>query len=356
MLHRLFILLLVALSLACGKQKINKTLATTSPSVVLPPASTFVNPLLNSGPDPWVAQKDGFYYLLYTTSENITIRKTKTMSDVKSATPTVVWAPPAGAPNSFNLWAPELHYLGDRWYIYYTAGSKRGDLNTQRTFVLENVSADPTQGNWTDKGKIYNRAEDFWAIDGSILNYKDKNYFIWCGVPDTSYFIQCIYISEMADPVTLKGPRVKLSSPELAWERNGDPKVNEGPEALINPQGWLFLIYSASGCWTDEYALGMLSLNKGGDPMNASDWTKSQQPLFQKKPENAAYGPGHNGFFKSVDGKEDWIIYHANAQAGQGCLDFRSPRMQRFIWKADGTPDFGEPVKINVPLAKPAGE
>ena len=30
--------------------------------------------------------------------------------------------------------------------------------------------------------------------------------------------------------------------------------------------------------------------------------------------------------------------------------------MQRFTWKADGTPDFGVPVKTGVPVRKPGGE
>jgi GH43 family beta-xylosidase len=38
------------------------------------------------------------------------------------------------------------------------------------------------------------------------------------------------------------------------------------------------------------------------------------------------------------------------------CKDNRSPRAQKFTWNADGTPNFGEPVSINVPIKKPSGE
>jgi GH43 family beta-xylosidase len=38
-----------------------------------------------------------------------------------------------------------------------------------------------------------------------------------------------------------------------------------------------------------------------------------------------------------------------------GCNDFRSPRMQKFAWRDDGTPDFGTPVKINEPIPVPSG-
>jgi GH43 family beta-xylosidase len=90
--------------------------------------------------------------------------------------------------------------------------------------------------------------------------------------------------------------------------------------------------------------------------MNATDWTKTPTPVFSTQPGNGAYAPGHNGFFTSRDGKQQWILYHANASAGQGCGDARNPRMQPFTWNSDGTPHFGTPVMINVAIPKPGGE
>lgn len=134
------------------------------------------------------------------------------------------------------------------------------------------------------------------------------------------------------------------------------PNVNEGPEALISPTGNLFVTYSAAGCWTDNYSLGLLSLAENGDPLNATHWTKSPTAVFVKNPAGGAFGPGHNGFFKSLDETEDWIIYHANNQTNQGCGSKRNPRIQKFTWNANGTPNFGAPVPISTPIAKPSGE
>jgi GH43 family beta-xylosidase len=168
---------------------------------------------------------------------------------------------------------------------------------------------------------------------------------------------QNIYIAKMKDPLTIEGSRFLISSPTYTWENGGSPPaVNEGPEAIVNSSGQLFLTYSASGCWTDSYSLGLLTLKENGDPLNIADWAKSSTPVFTTKPENGAYGPGHNGFFKSRNGSENWIIYHANSYAGQGCGDTRNPRMQKFTWNTDGTPNFNEPVKINTPIKKPSGE
>ena len=86
--------------------------------------------------------------------------------------------------------------------------------------------------------------------------------------------------------------------------------VNEGPVALQHDDQ-TFIIYSASYCATADYKLGMLTYT-GGDPLAAASWVKDPEPVFQRSDANGVYGPGHNGFFKSPDGTEDWIVYHAN--------------------------------------------
>ncbi|HUR11151.1 MAG TPA: glycoside hydrolase family 43 protein [Flavitalea sp.] len=358
MIGRLWVIIMfVVLSAeSCDK----KSSGPNPPPPVNPPPvaslDSFVNPLLTSGPDPWVIKKDSFYYYTHTLGNRIALWKTKKMSELRNVSPVTIWQAPASGSNSRNIWAPEIHYLDNKWYAYYTAGSS-SDLATQRTFVLENISSDPLSGSWVDKSRLRDSTEDFFAIDGTVLEYNSKKYFAWSGQASPADNTQRIYISAMSNPWTLEGRRVLISSPDYSWERVGaSPAVNEGPEFLINPAGKLFLIYSASGCWTDDYTLGMMRLKDGGDPLVPSDWTKVASPVFVKQPSNGAYGPGHNSFFKSLNGSEDWILYHANPASGQGCADQRSPRMQKFSWNADGSPNFGVPVKINTNVKKPAGE
>jgi GH43 family beta-xylosidase len=116
----------------------------------------------------------------------------------------------------------------------------------------------------------------------------------------------------------------------------------------------VFVVYSASGCWTDNYALGDIETSTSADLLDPQSWTKFDHPFFQQDPTAGVYGTGHNGFFQSPDGKQDWIIYHANAAPGQGCGASRSPRIQPFTWNADGTPDFGRPVPAGQLLDKPS--
>ncbi|MFD0793711.1 family 43 glycosylhydrolase [Mucilaginibacter litoreus] len=319
---------------------------------------TFTNPLLPSGADPWVIYHKGYYYYTNSTGHNLAIWKTKNMADLASAEKKVVWTPPANTEYSKELWAPELHFLNGKWYMYFAADD--GDNNHHRMYVIENASADPTQGNWTFKGKVGDDTNK-WSIDGSVFTHKGQLYMIWSGWEGDYNGQQDIYIAKMKNPWTIDGQRSKISGPLYDWEKNGDlgkdsnpphVNVNEGPEILMHGDK-LFLIYSASGCWTDFYALGMLTASANSNLLDPKSWTKLTKPVFERSVKNAVYAPGHNSFFKSADGKEDWIIYHANSKPGQGCGGFRSPRMQKFTWNADGSPIFGEPIAEGVKLVAP---
>lgn len=316
--------------------------------------STFTNPLLAHGADPWVVRKDSLYYYMSTAGNRIDIRKTKHMSELNRTEPITVWRPPPGTDYSKSIWAPEMHYLQGKWYIYFTATD--GSDGNRRLNVLECDSQDPTHsGSWSYKSKLAVNP-DIWAIDGSILQYKDSTYLIWSGwrsadISNSGH--QQIYIAKMKNPWTLEGSRVMISQPDYAWEKHGD--VNEGPEILKNKSGNVFLIYSASGCWTDNYCLGFLSLKAGGDPLKAEDWTKNSEPLLSTNSSSGAFGTGHCSFFKSPDGTEDWIIYHANPQPHQDCDGHRSPRMQKVDWNPQGIPYIGTPAPIDVPIIKPSG-
>jgi GH43 family beta-xylosidase len=316
----------------------------------------FTNPLLPGGPDPWVVRHNGMYYFTHTTGRNLKLYRTKAMSDIANAESKIVWTAPDTGMNSKEIWAPEIHRVNDKWYFYYAADD--GENDHHRMWVIENSAEDPFSGTWVDKGKL-DLAGDKWAIDGTIFEHKGSLYFLWSGWAGDTNVSQDIYITRMTDPWTPGKERVLLSKPELDWEIKGAsdelPKVNEGPQFLTHGNK-VFIIYSASGCWTDDYALGMLEADAGSDLMIASSWTKSQQPVFKKDANARAFAPGHNSFFKSPDGKEDWIIYHANPEAGQGCKNLRSPRMQRFSWGADDRPDFGVPVALGDSIAAPSGE
>lgn len=319
---------------------------------------TFANPLLPSGADPFSFYKDGYYYYMHTMGNKLVLWKTKNIAELAKAERKTIFEPPPNTNYSKELWAPEIHFIDGAWYVYFAADD--GQNKNHRMFVLENRSADPMTDTWEFKGKVGD-VTDKWAIDANVFRYKKQLYMIWSGWEGDVNGRQNIYIAKMSNPWTISSERVMISTPELPWEMHGtirnpvDPPevfVNEGPQFLQNGKK-VFIVYSASGCWTDNYTLGLLELT-GRDLMDPKSWKKHPEPVFSSDPENGVYATGHNSFFVSPNGKENWILYHANSQPGQGCGRFRTPRAQRFTWNKDGTPNFGRPVKEGVYMTIPA--
>ncbi|HTE24574.1 glycoside hydrolase family 43 protein [Flavitalea sp.] len=318
---------------------------------------TFSNPLLPAGADPWSIYQDGYYYYTHTVGNRLVIWKTKNLADLKVAPSKTIWTPPAGTMYSRQIWAPEIHFINKKWYVYFAADD--GKNENHRMYVLENASKDPMEGEWIFKGKVSDPS-DKWAIDGSVFEYKNQMYMIWSGWESDKNGEQDIYIAKLKNPWTIEGKRSRIGSPIYDWEQHGDlndannPRhvnVNEGPQMLQNKDK-VFIIFSASGCWTEYYSLGMLEL-KGKNLLDSASWMKRKEPLFVASEKNGVFAPGHNSFFKSPNNKENWILYHANSAPGQGCGGFRSPRAQKFSFKEDGTPYFGEPVKTGLVMPAP---
>ncbi|MFC8191598.1 RICIN domain-containing protein [Cellulomonas sp. NPDC057328] len=322
-------------------------LVAPAPAATAVGEQTVRNPLLPNGADPWLQFHDGSYYLATTTwNSQLVMRKSPTLGGLRTAAPVHVWSETA-ADSGFNFWAPEFHRLtgpnGTRWYLMYTSGTS-ANLDGQKLRVLESAGDDP-MGPYTFRSTPM---PSTWNIDGTYLTVGGQLYLLWSEWqgPD-----QSIWISRMSNPWTVTGARVLISRPTHSWETQGG-RTNEAPE-VIQRNGRTHVVFSASSCNTPDYKLGLLTLT-GADPMSASAWTKRSTPVFQRA--NGVHGPGHNGFFRSPDGTQDWIVYHGNATTSQGCGDTRSTRAQPFTWAADGTPNLGAPVSTTTDLAVPSGE
>lgn len=305
---------------------------------------TISNPVAPDGHDPWVTQFDGLYHYCYSHRGAIWVNSAAKIEKAVQFEGRQVWRPQRGMPYSRELWAPELHRLEGRWYIYVAADDGRNE--THRMYVLEAETDDPA-GDYTIRGKISDPS-DRWAIDGTVMQHAGQLYFIWSGWEGDTNVAQNLYVARMKDPLSIEGPRSLISRPEHDWEQIGKPLVNEGPQVLAH-DGDVFVIYSASGSWTDNYCLGQLKL-VGDDPLAPASWQKKNTPVFGSTA--TVFSPGHASFVRSPDGTEDWIIYHAAKRKGSGWD--RNTRMQRFTWDIEGNPCFGYPVSEGVPLTAPS--
>jgi len=319
------------------------------------PAATFTNPI-GVGADPWIVRHNGYYYRTLTdTDGGVAIWRSD--SPVASGERKIVWRAPDTGPHSTQIWAPELHFLDGRWYIYATAANENNDKH--RMIVLESATDDPLS-DYTFKSELYTgndivtQKTNDWAIDGTVFTRDGKLYFIWSGRQDRHSGSLWLYIAPMSNPWTISGNRVRLcANDDYQWERVGDSMeksgINEAPE-ILQHNGRTFLVYSASSSWQTTHKMGLLELI-GDDPLAPGAWRKYPRPVFS--PTAVTFGIGHASFVKSPDGKEDWMLYHVKQERRDGWS--RIIFAQPFHWTKDGFPDFGNPAVFGESLPMPSG-
>ncbi len=297
----------------------------------------FNNKLADSGNDPWVIwhEETLSYYYCYAENGGVCVAQLDNIYDLADAEGVTVWTPETGTSDySKELWAPELHFINDKWYIYVAADD--GDNANHRMLCLEGNGKSPLM-SFRYK-RVVKAKTDRWAIDGTVLQYDDELYFIWSGWEGTENVSQNLYIAKMSDPWTIEGDRVCISKPAYPWEKVGEPLVNEGP-TVIQYKGKVHILYSASGSRTDDYCLGLLTLS-GRDPLKENAWKKSEKPVFSKTDE--IFGPGHASVTTSPDGSRWYLIYHANEESGTGWAG-RSVWAKEFTFDRNEYPVFGKP-------------
>jgi GH43 family beta-xylosidase len=317
---------------------------------------TFVpNPLVRERADPHVFRHtDGWYYFTATVPEydRIELRRARTIEGLATAEPKVIWRKHATGPMGAHVWAPEIHFIDGKWFIYFSAGEAEKIWNI-RLYVLENAAANPLEGEWIERGQLKTGWESF-TLDASTFALRGQRYLVWAQNDPAIKNNTNLYLARMDSPTSIVGSPVRLSQPEFAWEKIRYA-VNEAPIALVS-HGRVFITYSAAGTGA-EYCLGLLWADEAADLLNQKSWHKSPTPVFVTSEANGVFGPGHNSFTTAPDGT-DLIVYHARnfkEIVGDPLKDRnRHTRVQPFTWRADGTPDFGTPAPETAPSSTPA--
>ena len=276
------------------------------------------NPVYEVGQDPWVTRVDADtaapYHYVYTdrATNALYVERAADVLAFGRDAPYFTWAPaddPATAALTL-LWAPELHRVGGRWVIY-VAAKPTADLlaPSHRMHALVARDDDDLTRGFDHVGALA-LPGDAWAIDGTAFRHRGRDYHVWSGWTDGERLDQSLYICAMDDALTPRGERVRISAPTHDWELRGRrlglwPRINEGP-AQLSRGGRDFLVYAASGSWSDHYALGLLEL-VGDDPLDPAAWRKAPEPLLA--PTDEVPGPGHASFVERAG--EVLCVYHA---------------------------------------------
>ena len=300
--------------------------------------------------DPYIyLHTDSYYYSMVSRGEWLQLWKNASFTDWATAETKVIWYPSDSGSNSCLIWAPEIHFYNEAWYIYYTAADKSSPVDSSRyVHVLRNSSANPFDDSWVDLGKIDTK---YPGIDGHIFEFKGIRYFAYSPYIGMQSGIN---LARLTSPNTIEN-EISLGLPIYDWEKTPPREILEGPQFLVGPKDKIFIIYSAGACWDDNYGLGLFSANSDADILDPDSWTRSTQQVFGQCPDSSVYGPGHNCFTKSPDGTEDWIVYHGKSLSSNECA-LRSTRAQKFSWDDDGMPEFGPPLSTPTNIPEPSGK
>ena len=309
------------------------------------------NPIVLQRADPYVIRYKGTYYFTgsYPAFDRIALRKAARLEDLQQAEEVVIWEKHETGPMSHLIWAPELHRIQNKWYIYFGAAPNDGqsdDTFNHRIFCLENEAEDPTTGTWVERGKVETGMDTF-SLDATSFELKGSQYLVWgqqdLNIPGHSN----LYIARMENPWTLDTTPVMLAKPEYDWECIRF-KVCEGP-AVITHGDRIYITYSASGTGP-EYAMGMLTADLDADLLDAASWSKSPNPVFTTNAEAHMYGPGHNSFTKAEDDVTDVMVYHVRNYTEIVGDPLYEPNRQAcaktISWGAEG-PIFGKPEAMS---------
>jgi GH43 family beta-xylosidase len=304
---------------------------------------------------------NGYYYLTATTwssdpTVGVTMKRGATIEELKNATPQRIFFDTTSS-RCCNIWAPEFHLLngpnGLRWYLYYVAGVS-ANTDSQRMYVAESAGTDPL-GPYIYKGQLaVGGPTDAWAVDPTIMQINGQLYLFYSAYEGVHYSSsQNIYGVALSNPWTVSGSPALISRPQFSWETQ-TAAVNEAPVQLTAPNGTIYLVFSATWCGNPNYQLGRATYN-GGNVLSQSSWVKHSSPIFSQA--NGQSSTAHNGFFKSPDGTEDWIVYHGvNNTSGDCGATLRTTRIQKYTWNADNTPNLGQPLGLNTDIPVPSGD
>jgi GH43 family beta-xylosidase len=325
------------------------TLVAASPAAASP-AVNYTTPIAAQRADPHIVKHtDGFYYFTATVPQydRIVLRRATTIQGLASASETVIWRRHTSGVMGAHIWAPEIHFIDGKWYVYFAAGDTF-DVWAIRMYVLEGTGANPLTATWVERGQIRTPWESF-ALDASTFVAGGVRYLVWAQSEPGIATNSNLYIARMSNPWTITGTVTRIAVPTLAWETRGY-RVNEGP-SVIQRGGRILMTFSASA--TDaNYCLGLLTASAGSNLLSAASWTKSSQPVFASNSATGQWGPGHNSFTVSEDGASDVLVYHDRNYrdiSGDPLNDpNRRTRVQKLYWNADGTPNFGIPIADGV--------
>jgi len=225
------------------------------------------------------------------------------------------------------FWAPEFHIIGGCVYILFAVGGKQWSPQSHVMKLKKGGSIinpldweEPVRVKKSDGSFLAEITEGKITLDMTYFGVDGKHYYCWSyrkGINSPLDTGSMLYIAEIDinSPWILQSEPVLLSRPLLGWENLQGTINNEGAYPLITDDK-VILAYSGGAAGGYTYAIGTLTIKRGGDYLNPNEWKKSPYPLMSYYSFEGEYGPGHNSFYYDEDGNV-MNVYHAQQEIGR---------------------------------------
>lgn len=255
----------------------------------------------------------------------------------------VLEPPPDEKGGSF--WAPEVAFHDGVFYLYYHAsGNGNG-------FRIRVATSKTPEGPYVDTGRPMTDVKaNAFAIDSDAFRDDDGQWHLFYATDfydsDAHTFRgTALVVDRMKSMTELAGqPQVVMRAhwPWQIYERDrlmggksADWYTLEGP-CVVKRGGQYYCFYSGGNYQNDTYGVDYLVADRINGPWREAG--EHRGPQIMRSVPGKVIGPGHNSIVSSVDGKQDFIVYHAwdaAMTARQVWVDpllwtVHGPRVQRF--------------------------
>lgn len=299
-------------------------------------------PIAFNRADPCIGKWNGRYYFIATNDADhehtIYMREADSIPELVTAQDVLILDAYTYPHIGNLLWAPELHIIKDKLYIFHAATPQHFEDEQSHIMALKEGGNPMKKSDWEMPRRVVRK-------DGSPLFTGGITLDMTCFEVDGHYYVvwsqrqfvpndlgAWLYISEIDpdEPWRLTADPVMLSAPEFGWANN-HTFVDEGPYALIR-DGKIFLTFSSAAV-DSTYVVGLLTADIGADLLNPESWVKTNYPLLTSRSVEGQFGTGHNAYVCDDDG-EYWNTYH-----GRPGVDApRSSGIRRVHFDIDGYP------------------
>lgn len=242
------------------------------------------------------------------------------------------------APNMIDIWAPDIHYVGGEYRMYY-CGSEMGIRSSGMGFMASK-EIDPTKPGygWTDQGEVIHtvKSDSYNAIDAAVL--KDNDGKVWMAFGSWGTGIHILELDE-------KTGKVKDGAKMQNIANRGGAGV-EGA-SLIEHNGKYFLFTAWDNCCkkgadleNNSYktTVGRSNRIDGGYVDRSGKALLNGGGTILLSRYGRYYGPAGGEAFQDVNRQRFVNHYYDKNDGGNSYIQVRD-----IVWTEDNWPELGQP-------------